>query len=140
MPWYAVRSLICSSTNAKGNNLFDPQIINIDFDGNIIWNKTYNGSGLPHTRWSATSTKDGGAAIIGTTNYYGLKNEDSYILKIDKKGEKLWDYAVQGGENDWGWVIIETFIEELVLVGSTKSFGSGLFDILLARISNFPEN
>ena len=132
--------LICSSTNAKGNNLYDPQIINIDFDGNIIWNETYNGSGLSHTRWSATSTKDGGAVIIGTTNYYAGDNEDAYILKINKDGKKLWDYAVQGGENDWGWAIIETFFEELVLVGTTKSFGSGLFDILLARISNFPEN
>ena len=129
---------ICASTNATGNNWYDPQIINIDFDGNIIWNKTYNGSGLKHTRWVSTSTSDGGAAILGTTNYYreAGDNEDAYLIKIDKDGTKLWDYAIQGGKNDWGWGIIETFLQELVIVGSTKSYGAGLYDMLIAKIVN----
>jgi hypothetical protein len=128
--------LITASTNVTKKDRFDPQVINIDFDGNIIWNKTYNGSGLQHTRWVGSSTYDGGIAILGTTNYYRApgSNEDAYLIKIDKDGNKLWDYAIQGGKNDWGWAIIETYLNELVLVGSTKSFGSGLFDILLARI------
>ena len=130
--------IICASTNASNNDWYDPQVINIDFDGNIIWNKTYNGSGLKHTRWVATSTYDGGVAILGTTNYYreAGSNEDAYLIKIDKEGNKLWDYAVQGGKNDWGWSIIETYLQELVIVGSTKSFGSGLYDILIAKIVN----
>ena len=52
---------------------------------------------------------------------------------------KIWDYAIQGGKNDWGWSIIETFLNELVIVGSTKSYGSGLYDIFLARIVNSNE-
>ena len=133
--------IICASTNSVNNDWYDPQLINIDFDGNIIWNKIFNGSGLKHTRWTATSTHDGGAAIIGTTNYFGELggNEDAYLIKVDKNGAKLWDYAIQGGKNDWGWSIIETFLNELVIVGSTKSFGSGLYDILLARIVNSNE-
>jgi hypothetical protein len=127
---------ICASTNASGNDWYDPQVIKIDFYGNIIWNKIYNGSGLKHTRWVATSTYDDGLAILGTTNYFRTPgdNEDAYIIKIDSDGNKLWDYAVQGGKNDWGWGIIQTYLNELVIVGSTKSFGAGLYDILLARI------
>ena len=130
--------IICASTNASKNDWYDPQVINIDFDGNIIWNKIYNGSGLKHTRWVATSTGDGGGAILGTTNHYNEPGytEDAYLIKIDKDGNKLWDYAIQGGNNDWGWAIIETFLQELVIVGSTKSFGGGLYDILIARIVN----
>jgi hypothetical protein len=130
--------IICASTKASNNDWYDPQVINIDFDGNIIWNITYNGSGLKHTRWVATSTFDGGAAILGTTNYYreAGSNEDAYLIKIDKEGKKLWDYAVQGGKSDWGWAIIETYLQELVFVGSTKSFGGGLYDILIAKIVN----
>ncbi len=129
--------LICASTNATGNSWYDPQVINIDFDGNIIWNKTYNGSGLKHTRWVATATDDGGAAIAGTTNYFreSGSNEDAYIMKIDKDGKKLWDTAVQGGKNDWGWAVIETFFRKLVIVGSTKSYGAGLYDILLVEVT-----
>jgi hypothetical protein len=129
--------LITASTNTTNKDRYDPQIINIDFNGNIIWNKTYNGSGLEHTRWVGASTHDGGLAILGTTNYYQSpgSNEDAYLIKIDKEGNKLWDYAIQGGKNDWGWALIETYLNELVLVGSTKSYGSGLYDILLARIN-----
>ncbi len=129
--------IISGSTNATGKAWYDPQIINIDFDGNIISNRTYNGSGLKHTRWVATATDDGGAAIVGTTNYYreSGSNEDAYVMKIDKDGKKIWDQAVQGGKNDWGWAIIETFFQELVIVGSTKSYGAGLYDILLAEIT-----
>ncbi|MBT3936683.1 MAG: hypothetical protein HOK52_00025 [Candidatus Marinimicrobia bacterium] len=129
--------LICAATNASGNTWYNPQVINIDFDGNIIWNKSYNGSGLKHTRWVATATNDGGAAIVGTTNYFreSGRNEDAYLMKIDHAGKKLWDTAVQGGKNDWGWAVIETFFRELVIVGSTKSYGSGLYDILLVEIT-----
>jgi hypothetical protein len=56
-------------------------------------------------------------------------------MKIDHAGKKLWDTAVQGGKNDWGWAVIETFFRELVIVGSTKSYGSGLYDILLVEIT-----
>lgn len=132
--------IICASTNSSENNLFNPQVINIDFSGNIIWNLIYNGSGLKHTRWVATSTNDGGAAITGTTNYYADagENEDAYLMKIDKNGKKLWDLAIPGGMNDWGWDIIQTISGDLVLTGSTKSYGAGLYDILLARI-DIPE-
>jgi hypothetical protein len=128
--------LVTASTNSNGKEWYDPQVIKIDFDGNIFWNKTYNGSGLKHTRWVATSTHDGGGAILGTTNYYRDpgQNEDAYVIKIDQDGNKIWDHAIQGGENDWGWALIETFLNELVLVGSTKSYGAGLYDIFIARI------
>ena len=133
--------IICASTNSSENDWFNPQVINIDFSGNIIWNLIYNGSGLKHTRWVATSTNDGGAAITGTTNYYAEagNNEDAYLMKIDKNGKKLWDLAIPGGMNDWGWDIIETISGDLVLTGSTKSYGAGLYDILLAKI-DIPED
>ncbi len=134
---FSDRYFICASTNSSNNNWYDPQVINIDFDGNIIWNRIYNGSGLKHTRWVATSSIEGGATLVGTTNYYRSSgnNEDAYVINIDKNGDKLWDFAVQGGDNDWGWDIIETYFGEIVLVGSTKSYGAGLYDIMLSRIN-----
>ena len=129
--------IVCASTNATGNDWYNPQVFSIDFAGNISWNKIYNGSGLKHTRWVATSTNDGGAAIVGTTNYYyeAGNNEDALLIKIDRFGNKIWDTAIEGGKNDWGWGIIQTFLNEIVIVGSTKSYSSGLYDVLLAKIS-----
>ena len=130
--------IISASTNSTGNDWYDPQVINIDFSGNIIWNHTYNGSGLKHTRWVSTATNDGGAAIAGTTNYFREpgSNEDAYLMKIDQDGNKLWDLSIPGGKNDWGWDIIETINSKLVITGATKSYGAGLYDILIAKIDN----
>ena len=38
---------------------------------------------------------------------------------VDQDGNKIWDHAIQGGENDWGWALIETFLNELVLFASS---------------------
>jgi hypothetical protein len=123
-------------TSNQKDNFYDPRVINIDFNGNIKWSKTFSGSGLKHTRWTGTATDDGGAAIVGTTNYYYPPghNEDIYLLKIDHSGDKLWDSAIGGGNQDWGWAVIETFFRKLVVLGSTQSYGAGLYDIILTEI------
>ncbi|MDP7527660.1 MAG: hypothetical protein QF852_08570 [Candidatus Marinimicrobia bacterium] len=132
--------LICASTNSRDNGWFDPQVIKIDYDGNMQWSAIYNGSGRSHTRWVATPTYDGGAAIIGTTTYYHTNegdNEDIYLIKIDQQGQELWNIAFEGGDSDWGWSIVETCINDLLIVGSTKSYGRGLFDIILMNTNEF---
>jgi hypothetical protein len=104
------------------------------------WSAIYNGSGRSHTRWVATPTYDGGAAIIGTTTYYHTNegdNEDIYLIKIDQQGQELWNIGFEGGDSDWGWSIVETCINDLLIVGSTKSYGRGLFDIILMNTNEF---
>lgn len=125
--------LLCAATNARENGWYDPRTIKIDFDGNVAWDYTYTGSGLPHTRWVATPTFDGGAAIVGTTNYFQSpgSDEDIYMLKIDSNGQIQWDRSFGGGQADWGWSIVETVSHDFVIVGSTKSYGNGLYDIIL---------
>ncbi len=132
--------LICASTISRDNGGFDPQVIKIDYDGNMQWSAIYNGSGRSHTRWVATPTYDGGAAIIGTTTYYHTNegdNEDIYLIKIDQQGQELWNIGFEGGDSDWGWSIVETCINDLLIVGSTKSYGRGLFDIILMNTNEF---
>ena len=132
--------MICASTNSRGNGWYDPQIIKIDYDGNMVWSGIYSGSSHENTRWTSTPTFDGGAVIIGTTTYFQNdpgSDEDIMIIKIDQNGQKLWDRAFEGGESDWGWAIKETCINELIIVGSTKSYGRGLYDIILMKTDEF---
>jgi len=125
--------LICAATNARENDWYDPRLIKMDFDGNIIWDYTYTGSGLRHTRWVAIPTSDAGAVVIGTTNYFQSpgNDEDIYLLKVDQNGLIQWDRSFGGGQADWGWSIVETSSHNFVIIGSTKSFGNGLYDIIL---------
>ena len=139
-PAYPSGYLICAATNSRGNGWFDPQVIKIDYDGNMQWSAIYNGSSHGHTRWSSTPTFDGGAIIIGTTTYYHMNegdNEDIYLIKIDQQGQELWNISFEGGDQDWGWAIVETCINDLLIVGSTKSYGRGIFDIILLKTNEF---
>jgi len=139
-PAYPSGYLICAATNSRGNGWFDPQVIKIDYDGNMQWSAIYNGSSHGHTRWSSTPTFDGGAVIIGTTTYFQNEpgsDEDIMIIKIDQNGQQLWDRAFEGGESDWGWAIKETCINELIIVGSTRSYGRGLTDIIIMKTNEF---
>ena len=139
-PAYPTGYLICASTNSRDNGWFDPQVIKIDYDGNMQWSAIYNGSSHGHTRWSSTPTFDGGAVIIGTTTYFQNEpgsDEDIMIIKIDQNGQQLWDRAFEGGESDWGWAIKETCINELIIVGSTRSYGRGLTDIIIMKTNEF---
>ena len=139
-PAYPSGYLICAATNSRGNGWFDPQVIKIDYDGNMQWSAIYNGSSHGHTRWSSTPTFDGGAVIIGTTTYFQNEpgsDEDIMIIKIDQNGQQLWDRAFEGSESDWGWAIKETCINELIIVGSTRSYGRGLTDIIIMKTNEF---
>ena len=54
------------------------------------------------------------------------------MTKLDASGNIIWSHAYgSSDEDDWGWKAFETTKKNLVLVGSTKSFGASLFDIYL---------
>jgi len=137
-PAYPSGYLICAATNSRGNGWFDPQVIKIDYEGNIQWSAIYNGSSYGYNRWSSTPTFDGGAIIIGST-YHASEGgyEDIYLIKIDQQGQELWNVNFEGGDSDWGWAVKETGINDLILVGSTKSYGNGLYDIYVIKTDEY---
>jgi len=64
-------------------------------------------------------------------------NEDIYLIKIDQQGQELWNISFEGGDSDWGWAVKETRINDLILVGSTKSYGKGLYDIYVLKTDEY---
>ena len=126
---------LCSGLNSTGSeDLYNPAIIKMDGFGNIDWQRTFKTNSQIHHQFRATSSITGGAVVAGSsTNLLssGAK-DDAFMIKVDNSGNIIWSNAYGSvDENDWGWSIFETPKNNLVLVGSTKSFGSSLFDIYL---------
>ena len=126
---------LCSTLNsASNNNLYQPKIIKIDALGNIGWERTLTSDSRKYHQFRATSTLNGNVVIVGSSSLDlpdGPK-EDAFLTRIDSKGNILWTNAYGSyDEDDWGWSVFETPQENIVFVGSTKSFGSSLFDIYL---------
>ncbi len=126
---------LCSSVNSEDSpDLFQPRIIKMDGFGNIDWRRTFNSVSKEYHQFRAIATYAGDLLITGSSSLQkgSAMKDDAFLIKIDGSGNLLW-YRAYGSQDhdDWGWNVFETPKNNIVLVGSTKSFGSSLFDIYL---------
>jgi len=108
-----------------GNN--DVYLIKLDPGGQIIWAKTYGGSGADYS-YSVRQTSDGGFIAAGQTYSFGT-NGDVYLLRTDGNGNHLWSYAYGGAGEDKAWSVKQTPDNGYIVAGYTRSFGEGNEDI-----------
>ena len=128
-----------SSSNISGNKtqnskgLGDYWILNLDLNGNIIWQKTIGGSNGDHSK-SLVETSDGNLLIAGdsfsgisgdkTQNTYG--NNDIWLLKLNSvNGTILWQKNIGGNSTDWQPEIKKTFDNNYIILGMSTSNISG---------------
>jgi len=127
---------IVGSTNSFGSGNYDVYVIKLDSNYVQQWSKTFDW-GKNEYGSCAVSTRDNGIVITGyctTSPYYDL-SADAFILKINAQGKVLWCKTIGGTECDNMNGIIENKKGELIVAGSTSSFGSGLNDIYLAKLT-----
>jgi len=106
----------------------------MDMEGNIDWQRSFAANGKSYHRFSAAETEKGDIVLVGSSGRQVATgyDEDAFMVRIDDKGNIIWSYAYGTYDNDdWGWSVFETAQNNLVFVGSTKSFGASLFDIYL---------
>jgi len=112
--------------SVKNHGKKDCYIIKLDLKGNIIWQKMYGGS---DEDWASSiqQTKDGGYIVAGSSSSKdipGLKNhgsEDFYIIKLDLKGNIIWQKMYGGNGEDWASSIYQTKDGGYILSGYTNS-------------------
>nr|MCS5653484.1 hypothetical protein [Candidatus Neomarinimicrobiota bacterium] len=112
--------IIIGTTESFGNGNDDIWLIKTDSRGNEDWCPTFGGS-EDDRGYSVQQTTDGCYVIVGTTKSYGNGGFDTWLIKIDSKGNKLWD---------------QTFGDELYEIGKSIYEISDGF-IILAEISFF---
>ncbi|MBO3117983.1 beta-lactamase family protein [Winogradskyella sp. DF17] len=70
-------------------------------NGNEIWFKTFGGSSYDKAS-SILATEDG-YLIVGSTSSYGNGNYDMFVIKTDKKGNKIWQNTYGDFYNEYGY-------------------------------------
>ncbi len=106
-----------------GGNQYDFWVLKLDKDGNIGWQKTYGG-GNWDIAFSSTETSDGGYIVSGTTSSFGDGNDDIWILKLDAKGDIVWQKTFGGKLSDYAGTAEQTKDGGYVVAGTSASFGS----------------
>ncbi|MEM7036824.1 MAG: S8 family serine peptidase, partial [Bacteroidota bacterium] len=95
------------------------------------WNRTYGGTNVDKA-FGVTYTNDGGVIACGSTQSFGLADEEVYLIKLDACGYVEWSrtYGVTG--DDWGADVEQTMDGGYAVTVYTE-LGAGVWDILLIK-------
>ncbi|MBD3170327.1 MAG: DUF1565 domain-containing protein [candidate division Zixibacteria bacterium] len=113
----------------------DIYIMKLDAGGDSLWSRRYGGTYNDESR-SVIGINDSTYAIGAFTDATGDGKADIYLLKIDSQGDTIHTYTYGGGEDDRAYSIVKASNGDLVLAGHTESYGAGLRDIYLLRVSD----
>jgi len=125
--------IVAGYTKSFGVGEYDVYIIKLDTKGNKVWQKTYGGSNYD-VAISIQQTSDGGYIVAGETNSFGAGGSDVYIIKLDTKGNKVWQKTYGGSGDDWACSIQQTSDGGYIVAGGTSSFGAGEYDVYIIKL------
>jgi hypothetical protein len=107
---------------------YDIGFLKADHDGNLVWLK-YFGGPQDDKGYSVKKTADGGFAITGSTESFGVGGSDVWLIKTDSNGNEQWSKTYGGVQNDVGRSLEETSDGSFVITGITNSLGAGADDV-----------
>ena len=120
-------------TESMGNGGSDGWIVHSDQFGNLISENFHGGDG--NDRFSSiVKTTDGTIAIVGSKVFEETSN-DIWLVEIDPMGN-LNEYNFGGNDYEFGKDIYPRPIGGYLLLGETRSFGAGGFDIWIVQVSD----
>jgi hypothetical protein len=129
---YALAGLTLSFGAGNG----DAWLVKIDSSGNMLWYKTYGGTGQ---EWglSVIQTSDSGYALAGSTTSFGAGGWDAYLVKTNVSSNIQWSKTYGGTGTEEANSVVQTSDGGYALAGSTTSFGAGSEDAWLVRTDAF---
>lgn len=113
----------------------DVYILMVNSFGDSIWATSYGGQ-YDDEVYSAQPTWDSGYVITGYTESSGAGSTDVYLIKTDSLGDTLWTQTYGGVLDDVGRCIQCIQDSGYIIVGHTRSFGAGGWDIYLIRTNS----
>jgi len=127
---------IVGYTYSYGAGGMDAWLVKIDSNGNMLWDKTYGGTGTD-LGTAIVQTFDGGYALTGPTSSFGAGSYDFYLVRTDANGNLLWSDAYGGPNYDWASGIIQASDGGYVLVGFINQAGdAGTADFWLLKVAS----
>ncbi len=115
--------LISGYTNSSGAGSYDALLVKIDAFGYLEWNKTYGGS-LDDRGKDVCNTPDGGFALCGFTNSFGVTSQDFWLIKVNPTGNVQWNKTYGTPATDNPYAIVQTTDGGYAMVGTINSPGA----------------
>ena len=126
--------LMSGFTN-KINSTYSPYLIRTNSNGEVIWEKIYEGNDWEFLN-ASVELSDGNFILTGSTYRVSNGSPDGFIMKVDPFGNSIWKNIIPGTLKDEINSLQKCSNGDLILCGTTYSFGSGGSDIWLLRYEN----
>lgn len=124
--------MLCANSNTKKSK-WDVVFLNVDRDTGIKqWEKTY-GDEHNNEAYDFTATLDDCFVFCGSTEKIDSA-KDFWVVKIDNKGEVLWENTFGWNMNEVATGIYEKYDGNLLVCGYTESKGMGKFDFWIMEL------
>ncbi|MEA1918921.1 MAG: hypothetical protein U9N52_03690 [Campylobacterota bacterium] len=82
---------------------------------------------------------DDGYLVGGDTKSFGRVQSDSYFIKLNNNGNKVWSRAM-GGDSEDTLEAILPIKDGFIFTGATKSFGDAISNLYVGRLSKDGQN
>jgi|GEM_PF-5398199 len=120
-------------------NCYKMWVMKLTQDGDIIWSYAFGESKLGGGNSSfedMVTTSDGGCAVAGSTEGFGLENRDYWVIKLSSEGIPQWQYTFGGESIDEANAIKVTNTGGYIVGGYSYSFGEGDKDWWVLKLTN----
>jgi hypothetical protein len=125
--------IVVGWTYSFGNGGVDLWLFKLDENGDIVWQKTYGGTGNEYG-WFVQQTSDGGYIVVGETTSSGAGNADAWVIKLDANGNVTWQKTYGGTGDDYAYAIQQTQDLGYIVAAQTNSFGAGSSDVWIFKL------
>jgi hypothetical protein len=100
-------------------------VIRTTADGAVVWRESY-GQIADFEAFSVVERSNGGIAVVGYNEAFGLGGKDTYVLLIDPQGNFQQGLTFGSSEDETGYSIISTSDGGLLFCGTTDGYGPGI--------------
>jgi hypothetical protein len=113
--------------------------VKTDSNGDSVWSRTFGGPNSDEC-YSIQQTSDGGYILGGMTQSYGAGVGDVWFIKTDASGNQMWSRVFGGAYWDGCLSVQETSDGGYILGGLNDSFGEGMRDAWLIKLSAYGDS
>ncbi|MEW6366151.1 MAG: IPT/TIG domain-containing protein [Acidobacteriota bacterium] len=125
--------LLVATTYSFGAGSADAWCLRLDSSGNIIWQKTYGGTGLDYL-CAVVATAGGGYVLAGGTDSFGGGNGDAWYLKLDAAGNVVWQNAYGGSGAEYAGAVCGAAEGGFILAGGVDVLNTDIYDALYLKV------
>ncbi len=133
-PTYDGGFIFGGATSSFGAGYNDAYLVKTDFEGTVMWEKTFGGY-KDDKAYSVSTTSDGGYILGGTTQSSGAGKLDMYIVKTDANGDSSWTRTFGGTKSDYCRMVYEDFKFNFILIGYSYSYSAGGADAYVVNVT-----